>query len=180
MATGQELQDKGVKLFQQQDLEASAQTFEQARLAYETEGSPAMAAEMQVNLGLVRRSMGENQKALEIMQTALAVFQEQNDALRTAKALGNMGGVYSALGDKEQAYNCYRQAADIFQDLGEKKLYGETLVAMGDLQMRDGKLMAGAATYEVGLENLDSLNASQKVIKGLMGIRNKLTGGKSE
>src|SRR5688500_3408761 len=110
MATGQELQDKGVKLFQQQDLEASAQTFEQARAAYETEGRAEMAAEMQVNLGLVMRSMGENQKALETMQAALAVFQGQNDALRSAKALGNMGGVYSALGDKEQAYHCYREA----------------------------------------------------------------------
>jgi tetratricopeptide (TPR) repeat protein len=91
--------------------------------------------------------------------------------------LGNMGGVYAALDDKEQAYQCYRQAADIFQDLGEKKLYGETLVAMGDLQFRDGKVMAGAATYEVGLEQLDELSASQKVIKGLIGMRNRLMGG---
>ena len=88
-----------------------------------------------------------------------------------------MGGVYAALGDKEQAYNCYRQAADIFEDHGEKKLYGETLIAMGDLQVRDGKLMVGAATYEAGLEQLDDLSTSQKVMKGLLGIRNRLMGG---
>jgi hypothetical protein len=48
---------------------------------------------------------------------------------------------------------------------------------MGDLQVRDGNVLRGAATYEVGLENLNQLSTSQKVIKGLLGFRNKLTGG---
>jgi len=87
-----------------------------------------------------------------------------------------MGGVYVELGDKEQAYNCYRQAADIFQEQGEKKLYGETLIAMGAMQVRDGKIWAGAATYEVGLEQLDKLTTTQKVLKGLINMKNRLSG----
>lgn len=177
MSTAQELQDQGVKLFKQHDYEAAARTFDQAREAYLAEGKADLAAEMQTNIGLVHRSLGEHQQALDAMQGALQTFQEQNDTLRVAKVLGNMGGVYAAMGDKEQAYNCYRQAADIFQELGEKKLYGETMIAMGDLQMREGKVMTGASTYEVGLENLDELSPTQKVLKGLMGIRNRLTGG---
>ena len=177
MSQAQELQEQGVKLFQQQDYEDAARIFRQAQDAYEAEDSIDMVAEMQVNIGLVHRALGENQQALDSIQEALHTFQELQDARRTAMVLGNLGGVYVALGDKEQAYNCFRQAADIFEELGEKKLYGETLVAMGDLQVRDGKVLAGAATYEVGLENLDELNASQKVIKGLLGFRNKLTGG---
>jgi tetratricopeptide (TPR) repeat protein len=177
MSNAQELQDQGVKLFQQKDYEAAARTFQQALDAYEADGKKDMVGEMQTNIGLVHRVLGEHQQALDIMQQALNVFQELNDPLRAAKVLGNMGGVYAALGDKEQAYNCYRQAADVFEEQGENKLYGETLIAMGDLQVRDGKLMVGAATYEAGLEQLDSLSASQKVIKGLLGIRNKLTGG---
>jgi tetratricopeptide (TPR) repeat protein len=179
MGQGQELQEKGVKLFKQRDYEAAARTFQEAQTAYEGEGNAMLAAEMAVNLGLVHRSLGENQQALDAMQPALDAFLQANDEMRVAMVLGNMGGVYAAMGDKEQAYNCYRQAADIFKDKGENKLYGETLIAMGDLQMRDGKVMAGAATYEAGLDNLDNLSASQKVIKGLMGVRNKLTGGKS-
>jgi tetratricopeptide (TPR) repeat protein len=177
MANAQELQEQGVKLFQQRDYEAAARIFQQAQEAYAGDGQNDMAAEMKTNIGLVHRSLGENQQALESMQDALQFFQGDGDQLRTAKVLGNMGGVYVALGDKEQAYNCYRQAADLFQELGEKTLYGETLVAMGDLQFRDGKIMAGAATYEVGLENLDSLSPTQRVLKGIMGLRNKLMGG---
>lgn len=179
MSNASQLQEKGVKLFMQRDYEAAARSFQEAHEAYEAEGESLLAAEMRVNIGLVHRSLGENQQALDAMQAALETFQQANDELRVAKALGNLGGVYVGIGDKEQAYNCFRQAADIFKEKGEKKLYGETLIAMGDLQMRDGKVMSGAATYEAGLDSLDKLSASQKMIKGLMGVRNKLTGGKS-
>jgi tetratricopeptide (TPR) repeat protein len=144
---------------------------------YEADGEKLLAAEMQVNLGLVHRSLGENQQALDVMQAALHTFESAGDRLHTAMTLGNVGGVYKALGDKEQAYTCYRNAADLFEELGEKKLHGETLIAMADLQVRDGKLSVGAATYEVGLSELDNLTAGQKVLKGLIGVRKKLTGG---
>ncbi|MEL6149729.1 MAG: hypothetical protein AAFR56_08885, partial [Chloroflexota bacterium] len=65
------------------------------------------------------------------------------------------------------------------EELGEKQMYGETLLAMGNLQVKDGKLMDGAATYEVGLGNMDDLNVNQKVIKGLLGMRNRFVGGGS-
>jgi tetratricopeptide (TPR) repeat protein len=174
---GEEYQAEGKRLYQQHDYEDASRFFQQAQEAYEAEGQTDMVAEMQVNIGLTHRALGENQQALDMMQEALHTFQATDDMLRTAMVLGNIGGVYVALGDKEQAYNCYRQAADLFEDLGEKQLYGETLVAMGDLQVRDGNVMRGAATYEVGLENLSELSTSQKVIKGLLGFRNKLVGG---
>lgn len=178
MTTAKDLQEQGIKLYHQQDYEAAARIFQQAKDAYAADNQPDMAAEMETNIGLVHRALGENQQALEIMQAALRTFQERGDSLRAAQVMGNLGGVYIELGDKEQAYNCYRQAADIFQDLGEKKLYGETLIAIGAMQVRDGKLWAGAATYEVGLENLDKLTMPQKILKGLIGIKNRLSGTK--
>jgi tetratricopeptide (TPR) repeat protein len=127
----------------------------------------------------VHHALGAYQQALDSMQESLRMFQNQSDAKRAAMVLGNMGKVYRALGDKEQAYTCYRQAADVFEELGEKQMYADTLMAMGDLQVRDGKLMQGASTYEVGLEQIDNLTPSQRVLKGLIGIRNRLTGGGS-
>lgn len=180
MSNADQLQEQGVKLFRQKDYEEAARTFREAQDAYEAEGKPDIAAEMMTNLGLVHRALGENQQGLDIMQQALQIFQQLNDPLRAAKVLGNMGGVYAALGDREQAYSCYRQAADVFDELGEKKLHGETLLAMADLQVREGKLGTGAATYEVGLAELDNLTPSQRILKGLIGIRNKFTGGSTQ
>ncbi len=177
MSSAQELQEQGVKLFQQKEYETAARTFAQAMEQYEADGDKALAAEMQVNIGLVHRALGEHQQALDSMQEAMHIFESNGDKLHLAMTLGNIGGVYAALGDKEQAYNCYRNAADLFDELDERKLHGETLVAMASLQVREGKLSAGAASYEAGLSELDSLSASQKMLKGLIGVRKKLLGG---
>jgi tetratricopeptide (TPR) repeat protein len=177
LSTGKELQEQGVKLYNKQDYEAAARLFRQAVEAYESEGEESLVAEMQTNIGLVHRALGEYQQALDIMQVALHTFQEHDDQLRAAQVIGNMGGVYSELNDKEQSYNCYRQAADTFLELDEMQLYGETLVALAKLQFRDGKFLVGAATYEVGLEFLDKLSVNQRILKRLIGLRKGLTGG---
>ncbi len=177
MSKADELKEQGIKLFQQHDYEAATRLFQQAREAYQESGDEMMAAEMKVNIGVVHRSLGEHQHALDSIQEALATFQEAEDALRVAQALGNLGGVYTALGDKEQAYNSYRQAADIFEELGEKDHYSETLLAMGDLQVREGKILEGAATYQIGLEGKSELSASQKIIKRVSGFLNRLNSG---
>jgi tetratricopeptide (TPR) repeat protein len=149
------LQERGIKLYQQKEYEEARRTFQMALEIYQDEGK----------------------QALDVMSEALNIFQELGDPLRTAQVMGNLGGVYMELGDKEQAYQCYRQAADVFQELGEKKMLGDTLIAMGSLQVKDGKLWNGAATYEAGLEQLDNLSATQKVMKNLIGFRNRLIGG---
>lgn len=172
----QELQQQGVKLFQQHELEAAADLFQQAAAAYDGEGQPDMAIEMKVNLALVYRTMGDHRQALSLMQEALAFFQAAGDQNREAQVLGNMGGTYAAQGDSEQAITCYRQAADIFHALGEEKHYGETLLALGALQVRSGQVMSGATTYEVGLDSIEDPTPQQKMLRGLFGIKRRLTG----
>ena len=103
MTTAEALQERGKKLFRQRDYEAAAQHFQQALDAYREEGMRDMAAEMQTNIGLVHRAMGENQQALDMMQEALRTFQDLGDDLRIAQVLGNMGGVYAALGDNGES-----------------------------------------------------------------------------
>jgi len=172
-----ELQEKGVRLFHEHDYEAAADLFRQAQEAYTAAGQSDMAAEMMVNIGLVHRALGEHEQAAALIRQALAVFTGMGDEKRTAQALGNLGGVFAAQGDTEQATTCYRQAADTFKALGEDRLYGETLLALGDLQVRSGQVMAGAATYEVGLEKVERLTAPQKILRGLLDILHRLTGG---
>lgn len=165
MSTAEIFQEQGIKLYNQYEYEEAGRAFRQAQEAYEAAGQPNMAAEMKVNIGLVHRALNENHQALAMMQEALHTFQDQTDELRMAQVLGNMGGVYTKLNDKEQAYSTYRQAADIFLDLGEKQMYSETLLAMGSLQIRDGKVFVGAATYQIGLAELENLTARQKILK---------------
>jgi tetratricopeptide (TPR) repeat protein len=177
MDTPEANRDNGIRYFDQRDYEAAMRAFEAARVGYEAAGQDDLAHEMLVNMGLVHRGLGENQQAIELMQTALRFFQAQQDTMRTAQVLGNMGSVYLALNDKEQAELAYRQAADAFRDLGEDRFYGETLLAMGDLKVRDGKLMDGASLYRVGLELLgDNLTSRQKVLKRISNLALRMGG----
>jgi len=170
------IKEQGIELFTRHDYEAANRAFQQAKDAYEEASDFDMVAEMKVNIGLVHRSLGENQQALELMQEALLHFKNQSDDLRTAQVLGNMGNVYAALDDKEQAELSFRQAADYFRDTGEELLYSDTLLALGAMQVRDGKFFQGAATYQVALEGRDNLSGAQKIIKSLSGLVSRING----
>lgn len=175
--TGAELQDQGVKLFMQHEYEAAADVFKQAQGAYDAEGKKDLAAEMQVNLGLIDRALGNYDDAVKIMSVAKQVFHDMNDRSREAQVVGNLGGVYLAQGNSEQAVTLYREAADTFRELKDEERYGQTLMAIADVQMKSGKLTEAMVTYEIALENIHSPNFRQKVLKGLIGVKNRIAGG---
>lgn len=174
------LKEEGVKLFNQHDYEAANRSFQQAKDAYEAENDYMMAAEMKVNIGLVHRSLGESQQALELMQEALRFFQEKNDKLRTGQVLGNMAGVYQALDDKEKAESSYRDAAEIFKDLGEADFYSDTLEALARLQLTSGKFIPGAVNYQTALSGRKKLSFTQRIILFLSNLISRFLGDKSK
>lgn len=177
MATASELKDQGIQQYMQGDYERAVETFRAAAAQYEDDGVADMVAEMQVNLGLTLHSLGQHDEALEQMTMAQAVFKQVDDQLRLAQTLGNMARVYARQGNTEQAMTNYREASAIFIELGDENNYGETVLAIADLQLRSGKLMQAAATYEVGLDFIKQPNARQKLMKKLLGLRTRLTGG---
>lgn len=176
MSTGSELQTKGIRLFEGGKYDEAAAIFTEAIAAYQSENSPELSAEMQVNLGLTKREQGDFEGAVEMMQTGLAYFRENGIRLREAQALGNMALVYAKAGDHEQAQTMYREAAAIFRELGEDQFYGETILALGDMLFRAGKLQEALAIFEVGLERMKNKNQRQKVMKQLLVLKNRIMG----
>ncbi len=177
MPTADELKDRGIAEYMRGDYELAAETFREAATQYEDDGVADMVAEMQVNLGLALHSLDRYDEALEQMNMAHAVFVQMNDTHRTAQVLGNMARVYARLGNTEQAITNYREAAAIFMELGDEENYGQTILAIADLQLRSGQIMKAATTFEIGLDYVQQPNARQKLMKKLLGLRNKLSGG---
>lgn len=177
MATGTELQEQGVKLFMQHDYEMAAEKFKAAVAAYEQEGKQDMAAEMKVNLGLTDRALGNFDTAVGLMSEARQIFANTQDRNREAQVIGNLGGVYLSQGNNEQAMTLYREAADTFLELEDNERYGQTLLAIADIQFKTGKMMQAATTYEIALDNVKDLNFRQKIMKGLINVKNKVAGG---
>ena len=112
MTTAKELQEQGIKLYGQQDYEAAARAFQQAQEAYADLGQDDMVAEMQTNIGLVHRALGENQQALDIMQIALRSFQAKGDVLRAAQVMGNSLRMWDMVYDREHKQRAAQAAID--------------------------------------------------------------------
>lgn len=176
MSTGSELQIKATRLFEKGKYEDAAEVFNEALAAYEQEGTGDLAAEMRVNLGLAKRELGDFEAAISEMQAGLAYFKETEDRLREAQTLGNMALAYSKAEDEEQAQTMYREAAQIFREIDEDEYYGETVLALADMQFRSGHLMEALATFEVGLEHIRNKNHRQKMMKQLLVLKNRLSG----
>lgn len=176
MSTGSELQIKATRLFESGKYDQAAEAFTEAISAFEAEDNNQLANEMRVNLGLARREAGDYEGAVTDMQAGLAYFRESGDRLREAQTLGNMALVYAKLDDNEQAQTMYREAAAIFKELEEDDYYGETILALGDLQFRSGDLIAALGTFEVGLDYVRNKNHRQKIMKQLLVLKNRMTG----
>jgi tetratricopeptide (TPR) repeat protein len=176
MSTGSELQIKATRLFEKGKYEDAAEAFTEALEAYQQEGTGDLAAEMRVNLGLAKRELGDFEGAITEMQAGLAYFKETEDRLREAQTMGNMALAYSKAEDQEQAQTMYRAAARIFREIEEDEYYGETILALSDMQFRSGNLVEALATFEVGLEHIRNKNHRQKMLKQLLVLKNRLSG----
>ncbi len=176
MDTADELMEQGIKLFQDGLLDEALVAFQKAKEKYEEEGDMAMVGEMQNNLGVVYRTLGRNDQAIEAFNAAGEIFEEMEDANRSAQVLGNLGGLYANSGQIDEAMQCYREAIDTFRDLGDEERYSQTLMALGELQFRSGLRVEGMTTYEMGVQGIENPSMTQRVIKGLIGLRRRLTG----
>lgn len=175
--SGKKLQAQGVRQFQLDEFEAAAQTFQEAITAFEAENDPLTAAEQRVNLGLAYRALDRFDAAIEAMQTGLETFRQHQDRFREAQALGNLALVYAKQDNSEQATTYYREAANIFRELGEDEFYGQTILALADLQFRSGQMVQAAETFELGLKYIENPNQRQKMMKQLMVVKNRMLGG---
>lgn len=176
MSEAAQLQSRGIQLFERKKYEDALTIFNQAFEAFQAEGDEAMAAEMRVNIGLTLREMGQSEEAVETMRESLAHFKETGDQLREAKTLGNMALVYAKIDEHDQAETMYREAAIIFKELGEDQMYGDTIMALGDMQFRSGNIVGAVGTFEQAIGHIRNPNQRQKIMKSLLVVKNRMLG----
>jgi tetratricopeptide (TPR) repeat protein len=178
--TSQGLKEEGLRLFQEGLYEEAIVSFEKAQEMFTAEGNDIEAAEMVNNLGVIHRMQGQWDEAIAALEEAKAAFARLGDRNHEAQTLGNLGGLYAEQGQREKANECLRQAADIFAELGDEQRHGEILLALGVQEWKKGDRSSGLATYEAGLHTLQKPSTSQKALRGLLGLRNRLLGQKKD
>lgn len=176
--TAQALKQEGLRLFQEGLYDEALTKFKQAQEKCTAEGNEIEAAEMVNNLGVIYRMQGKWDEAVAALEEARAAFVRLGDRSREAQTLGNLGGLYASKRERDKAKECLRQAADIFAELGDEQRRGETLLALGVQEWKTGNRGTGLATYEAGLQTLKKPTATQKALRGLLSMRNRLLGGR--
>ncbi|TET24041.1 MAG: tetratricopeptide repeat protein, partial [Candidatus Stahlbacteria bacterium] len=109
----------GVSQIKSSAYKDAEQTFlEMIRIAEKAkiEEAPAFAYG---NIGLVYRTLGELDKALEYHQKALKINEQIGRLQGQANQLGNIGIVYQDLGEPEKALEYYERALEINKKIGD-------------------------------------------------------------
>jgi tetratricopeptide (TPR) repeat protein len=91
------------------------------------------------NLGNVYSTFGQNEKAIEHYQQALAIARETGDRGNEGTWLGDLGNVYSYLGQNEKAIEHYKQALAIARETGDRGSEGTWLGNRGDAERDMGQ-----------------------------------------
>jgi tetratricopeptide (TPR) repeat protein len=175
-ASAQELKEEGLRLFREGLYEEALTKFRQAQEGFAAEGNDIEAAEMVNNLGIIHRMLGQWDEAIAALDEAKATFVRLGDRGREAQSLGNLGGLYASRGERDKATECLRQAADIFDELDDAQHLGETLQALGVQMWKTGDRSGGLAAYEAGLHSLEKPSISQRTLRSLLGLRDRLMG----
>lgn len=171
------LKTEGLRLFEEGMYEEAVQRFGQAQELFSAQGEEVEAAEMLNNLGVAYRIMHEWDKAQDALEEAKATFARLGDKQREAQALGNLGGLLASQGERLRAQEYLRQAADIFGELEEYQKQGETLMSLGAQMWKAGDRRGGIAAYQAGLFALENPKSSQKALRRLLQLADRLLGG---
>jgi len=102
------------------------------------------------NLGNVQRHMGNYARALEYHDAALTLKRELGDRSSEAFSHQNQGLVYQAMGDRPAALAAFERALAIRESLGDDRGAGQTLIAIGQVQMETDP-RAALRTYDRSL-----------------------------
>lgn len=81
---------------------------------------PDLLGNCAVTLGTLRQGQGHFDDALAAYETALQVFEAQQNAAATIEVLEQIGAVYAARGQSIEALDAYRRARDIARTLEDR------------------------------------------------------------
>ncbi|MFJ5227971.1 AfsR/SARP family transcriptional regulator [Streptomyces sp. NPDC088400] len=132
--------------------EAGERTLELARALGD---GPAEAEALRV-LGTLNWHLGENRKALVLLQKSLAIKSLSGDIWDKARSRNNIAVTMLFLGERDRALAHFRSALAGFREAGDETASAQTLNNIGELQMQAGDLASARRSFEVSLSFLEA------------------------
>lgn len=105
--------------------------YEEARVLWHQAGDLGAEAATLVTIGRINISLAQYQKALDVLNQALAISRPIGDKQGEADALGNIAAIYQQMGDTEKSLELNRQTLLITQALGDRSDEAIVMVNIG-------------------------------------------------
>ncbi|MFI6080066.1 tetratricopeptide repeat protein [Streptomyces sp. NPDC051217] len=116
---------------------------------------PAEAEALRV-LGTLNWHLGENRKALVLLQKSLAIKSLSGDVWDKARSRNNVAVTLLLLGEHDRALQHFRNALEGFREAEDETSSAKTLNNIGELQMQAGELVSARRSFEESLSFLEA------------------------
>lgn len=168
------LQEQGVALFRKGKFEAALQKFYEALEA--AAGQIKQTAEINNDIGVTHKQMGNYQAAHQALDEAMARFSQLQDKKGEAQTLGNRASVYEAEGQLDKAVDTYKKSATMLEEAGESEMAMYVWQAVSRLRTKQGQYIAAIGAYEEGIENMPEGSLKRKVLQQIMKLPGNMLG----
>ncbi|MGW1813514.1 AfsR/SARP family transcriptional regulator [Streptomyces sp. NPDC002125] len=137
------------------DYAQSARAGERAlELARALGDEPAEAEALRV-LGTLNWHLGENRKALALLQKCFAIKSLSGNTWDKARSRNNIAVTLLFLGERERALTHFRSALEGFREAADGTAAAKTLNNIGELQVQAGEFAAARHSFEESLSFLE-------------------------
>ncbi len=142
----------------QDDLTASLRSASEALSIYEAHNDPAGMARARFGVAEVAHRQGHLERAENLYHEALQGFSASGDRHGATLCFGNLGMIARQRGDLRRALELLEDAERRASDLGEQRIGGEFVIALGWVQLGLSDLTASRGLFERAFEQKSAAN----------------------
>jgi len=136
-----------------------AASFEESLALYQSLGDSKGVARALMNLGNLKRRLGELDEAEAMFREALGIYQELGGTFGHGGALLNLGDLYAARGDRDSARSYFERAREVSRREGSPVTYAFSLQYLGTIAVEEGDLDRAEALFEESQREFEELGS---------------------
>lgn len=139
---------QGLNFYQRGDFEQALLNWTESVRLYEQAGNLSKQCEAFIRLSQTYQSVGQYQKAIETLETALVLANSIDDRAKVASVLSTVGNIYVVIGPADKAYEYLNQGLALARKLNDPGLSAVILNNLGNLLASQKKSKEAMPAYQ--------------------------------
>lgn len=169
---------QAMDLYRQGQAAQAVEIFLELEEIYRAQGNDLKGDEMANNLAVALLELDQAERAIALVEATPQRFLAAGEPILAAQAYGNLGAAMAAADRVEEAEQAYRQSLQLFQEQGHDEGMTFAGQALSQLQLKQGRPLEALASVEASLEGQKKPGLRQRLMRTLLKLPFRLTGGR--